>query len=638
MKQTKHLLCLSLCLFSLFKFTVAQLTMPSAFDLSVGNYSFTNWNASSAAGTYPASMRFYFISNTGDPSVSDTIIEDYTGAYNITSATRIKGVGSDGFSFINTANSPLSSNNYKVGAALLSINTTGSTSTELSWTGKTISTSSRDYVIRLYYRIGDTGVFEPLMNGSEYVEYQRNSTSGHSQVIGPLSLPTITNDQNEVQLLWKYFQSDTNTAGGTRPELAVGAISVITDLIDTSKQAVLYTAKDSLLPFYARINSFSLVDSFEISANNLTDIISVKATNNFQVSTDLLFGFDSIVHIVPSADSLDPTAIYVRYASADVVASHYSSIIVSSDGAKDLQIQVEGSSYSSSDPPPHALIDSDYQFANWPSSSLAGTYPPNMRFQVINDTNAPLNYQPLSGDWGCAYDLSSRSRFNGLDNNGISLRNTASPQFDNCIDGDADKQTFAGGIVLALNTEGVDSADLAYDIQALSLSSGSVSREYAIRLQYRTDSFSLFSDFFPIVEFSTENKNALDQETFTVALEPFLLNQPNVQIRWLFYDKNIENANGSRPVLRLGNVSVKNKKGANINTIDGLKTFSVTPNPVQLGAEILISEKISGKVIDITGRNISEFKDTNKISTNGWAKGSYILRTKEGIIKKIIVQ
>jgi hypothetical protein len=41
-------------------------TNPAPFDMSTGNYSFTQWDNTSAAGTYPANMVFHMTSNTSD--------------------------------------------------------------------------------------------------------------------------------------------------------------------------------------------------------------------------------------------------------------------------------------------------------------------------------------------------------------------------------------------------------------------------------------------------------------------------------------------------------------------------------------------------------------------------------------------
>jgi hypothetical protein len=131
---------------------------PTPFDLSSGNYSLTEWDPNSPAGTYPPNMYFHR-SNVQDPQLADEMTTDYTGAYNLTSGTRINGLGTDGFSFLNTAT------NGNLGAAVLALNTTGRVNIQVSWVGGTVATGAREYRIRLQYRIGTTGSFSDVLVG-----------------------------------------------------------------------------------------------------------------------------------------------------------------------------------------------------------------------------------------------------------------------------------------------------------------------------------------------------------------------------------------------------------------------------------------------------------------------------------------
>ncbi|MFN3269576.1 MAG: hypothetical protein ACK42G_03205, partial [Candidatus Kapaibacteriota bacterium] len=136
-------------------FVFSQLTYPTPFDLSTGNYSFTEWSATNPAGTYPTSMIFHRTS-TQDPLLATEMTTNYTGAYNLTSGSRISGLGTDGVSFVNT------STNGNLGAAVLALNTINRTNIQVTWTGgfvKIAGTTTREYRIRLQYRIGDTGSF-----------------------------------------------------------------------------------------------------------------------------------------------------------------------------------------------------------------------------------------------------------------------------------------------------------------------------------------------------------------------------------------------------------------------------------------------------------------------------------------------
>jgi hypothetical protein len=195
-------------------------TNPTPFDLSSGNYSLTEWAATNPAGTYPPNMVFHR-SNVQDPQLGDEMVADYTGAYNLTSGTRINGLGTDGFSFLNTAT------NGNLGAAVLALNTTGRVNIQVSWVGGTVAVGAREYRIRLQYRIGTSGSFSDVLVGGQPVEYVANATAGHAQTFGPVTLPPSVENQPVVQLRWKYYYVPGAT--GTRPQLRVDDILVTSD-------------------------------------------------------------------------------------------------------------------------------------------------------------------------------------------------------------------------------------------------------------------------------------------------------------------------------------------------------------------------------------------------------------------------
>ena len=198
-------------------------TNPTPFNLSSGTYTFSAWDPTNPAGTYPPNMVFHR-SNVQDPQLTDEMTADYTGAYNLTSGTRINGLGGDGFSFLNTAT------NGNLGAAVLALNTTGRVNIQVSWVGGTVATGAREYRIRLQYRVGTTGSFSDVLVGGQPVEYIANATAGHAQTFGPITLPAAVENQPVVQLRWKYYYVPPAT--GTRPQLRVD------DIVVTSTPAV----------------------------------------------------------------------------------------------------------------------------------------------------------------------------------------------------------------------------------------------------------------------------------------------------------------------------------------------------------------------------------------------------------------
>ncbi len=204
-------------------------TYPPPFDLSGGNYTFTSWAATSAAGTFPANMTFTY---STDPGVAGYInTSDGTGNYNCTynqtSRTRINGLGVNGFSFIITGNpqydncgsSGSASNSRYVGTAVLGLNSTGIYGLTVAWTGRTIATSSRVFVLALQYRIGTAGSWIPVTSNGMYTSGAAGSSATQTS-----TLPAACDNKANLFIRWIYYQ--TVDGSGSRPELALDDITV----------------------------------------------------------------------------------------------------------------------------------------------------------------------------------------------------------------------------------------------------------------------------------------------------------------------------------------------------------------------------------------------------------------------------
>ena len=188
---------------------------PVSYVLSNCDYRFEAWSASAPATTYPPNMQFVSM-NQEDPTLMATFTKADTvkGAYNYSSSTRINGLSANGISFINTGGTNPGYVATALGGAVLALNTLGLPEAYVQWTGGTVTPNPRQYAIRLRYRLGDSGPFTDLLNGANQpVEYVRNATAGHSQVIGPVALPANLLNKPYVQLLWQYYSTGIGTSG-----------------------------------------------------------------------------------------------------------------------------------------------------------------------------------------------------------------------------------------------------------------------------------------------------------------------------------------------------------------------------------------------------------------------------------------
>lgn len=279
-------------------------TNPTPFTLSSGTYTLTAWDAANPAGTYPPNMIFHR-SNVQDPQLMDEMVADYTGAYNLSSGTRINGLGIDGFSFLNT------STNGNLGAAVLALNTTGRVNIQVTWTGGTVATGAREYRIRLQYRIGTTGTFTDVLIGGQPVEYVASSTAGHSQTFGPITLPAALENQPVVQLRWKYYYVPPAT--GTRPQLRVD------DIIVTSTPAVGVPTRLSITEILPATPSANTPFSVTVRAED-NDGIPRNVTQSTTVTLSVAAGSGSLTGTVSgviAAGTNTVTISSVRYSVAE---------------------------------------------------------------------------------------------------------------------------------------------------------------------------------------------------------------------------------------------------------------------------------------------------------------------------------
>lgn len=227
----KLLLCFCL-LFLQVAIATAQ-TNPTPFDLGSGNYSFTQWDATNPARTYPPNMRLHTYSTTSSLTVVEPLAlnyemnADWDTTYSLISGARFNGLGVDGMSFLNTSSSAYSPFRF-FGAMVLGLNTTNRQNVRVTWTGGTVVSQTRLYAIILQYRVGTAGPWSTaIVNGTDTVQY-KSSTTGNSAVMPTFTLPATCENQPVVQVRWRMYQWS-SAVTGSRPQLRVDEISVVSD-------------------------------------------------------------------------------------------------------------------------------------------------------------------------------------------------------------------------------------------------------------------------------------------------------------------------------------------------------------------------------------------------------------------------
>lgn len=231
-------------------------TLPTPFDLSTGDYSFTSFSPNTPAGTYPPNMVLH-TSRSNNQGDSVKWSGDYTCRYNFSSRSRINGEGQNGISFVITNNSivvdsclPSSNTDPALrhpGDLTLSLNTTNRSQISVSWTGRMLSTQNynntgtnpqtRFLKIQLQYSL-DTAQGFTNVPGISLFNSKLDSNiyrpNGDSAIISSL-LPSICENQPVVYLRWLYCISAQGQ--GSRPKLAVDDILVTSSLLTGMPEA-----------------------------------------------------------------------------------------------------------------------------------------------------------------------------------------------------------------------------------------------------------------------------------------------------------------------------------------------------------------------------------------------------------------
>lgn len=184
--------------------------VPSPHVLGEGDYELFAWPASSLPGTYPPATRIVR-GPRQDPTLGAEPDTDYVGAYDLTSGTRVVGLGDQGLALLNTASQG------NLGALVLGLDTVGARAIEVAWVVGTLTPGGRPYRMALQYRVGPTGPWALLDT------YLASDEAGHSEA-RQAALPVSAEGQAYVQLRWKYHAA--GDGAGTRPQMRVGNIHV----------------------------------------------------------------------------------------------------------------------------------------------------------------------------------------------------------------------------------------------------------------------------------------------------------------------------------------------------------------------------------------------------------------------------
>jgi len=624
--------------------TIAMTSNPAPFVLDSGNYSFTDWDENSPAGTYPANMVFWTHATT-DPDLNVEFIEDWSCLYNLTNRSRINGEGENGFSFVNTGNAQYTGvcdgsdpdqnsgstiENGRSGAAVLALNTVGTQNIIVEWTGRTIAQNNRVYALRMQYRIGN-GNGNPNIDWQDFdtaVEYISGAT-GDSQSFTTL-LPETLENEEIVQLRWVYYYV---SGSGSRAQIALGNITVIQASGDP-----LIIANPNSLNFSQIVGTPSAEQTLVVSGNNLDDDLSLDAPDDFEISLTSGSGFTNSLTITENNGVVEETNVFVRF-NRETEGISTGNLLISTLNAATVAIALEGTAAIAltSNPAPFDLDSNEYSFTGWDENSPAGTYPTSMIFWTHATTDPDLETEFIE-DWNCLYNLTSRSRISGEGENGFSFVNTGNAQFTGVCDGSDPDQSSgdtiengrSGAAVLALNTTNRTDIGVLWTARTIAENN----RVYALRMQYRIGTGNGnpnidWQDFDTPIEYISGMTG--DNEDFTVFLPESCEDQPVVQLRWVYY---FISGSGSRAQIALDDIAVFSTS-LSVNDFENQQNkFIFYPNPASDVIHFKVLADIS--VYDVLGKKMMRANNTQKLNVESLKPGVYFIRNEKGQTAKLI--
>ncbi len=571
---------------------------PPAHDLSSGAYQFTEWNDVSAAYTYPANMRFWTAASDA-VTLNEQPAGNYTGAYNLTSASRINGLNSDGVSFIATGSAGAG---YPLGA-VLGINTTGKEDIEVSWTGGLVTQGAgtptpRFYGLRLQYQIGQSAVWTDVPGPVEYLS--ENQADGHAEDFGPTVLPATCNNQPEVYLRWVYHFIAAND-GGSRPNIRLDEILVDgSDILDPAVQA----SATALTGFEQTLGAPSAEQSFTVSGSNLTDDITVAVTGEYEISLTSGSGFVSSLTVPQVSGSVSATTVYVRL-NASSAGTYTATATVSSQSATDVIVNLDGTATEEVIPAEEELL------YYWHFNNMAdGTDVTEIiaDYSYLPDFDGKFTYtDPIAGERDIdRYSVGSGLNLQQGEAEGFSarVRNPSSTR----------------SLVFDVPTTGAEGIGLKYAVQR----SGQGMLHNIV--QYSVDGTNFISTDLVNDTLEVVGDEVWQLFTFDFSSIAAADNNPNFKIR-ITWEGNTTASNGNNRYDNITLTAASLDSDVSVSKLENEKP-SLYPVPFEETINITSSHNITSiQVVDVSGKIVKTEAGSNasvqQVSTTDLTPGTY---------------
>lgn len=181
---------------------LGQSTIPTAFNLSGGNYTLTTYSAT----TFPPNMAIGYEDNSTDGNFTNDLATNTT---NGSAAGNWKGELANGISYQASGSSAR-------GSFLLRTISTSRTNIVVAWTVRDITANANTNYIELQWRVGTSGAWNNVTGDL----YEQGSTANGATF--SITLPSGAENNSDLRIRWIYYEVGT----GTRDRLAIDDITV----------------------------------------------------------------------------------------------------------------------------------------------------------------------------------------------------------------------------------------------------------------------------------------------------------------------------------------------------------------------------------------------------------------------------
>ncbi len=451
------------------------------------------------------------------------------------------------------------------------------------------------------------------------------------------ALPAEAN--NQASVLVRFFVTRGATGTSTAAKLVIDDVTI--QQVSTPQLAVSLNS----LSFSQVLGVPSQSQFVNVSGSNLVGNVTLTAPANFEISLAAGSGFTTSLSLAPTSGTLLLTPIYVRLNNVATGSSLGTLTVVSSNATtQNVALTGDTTVATVTDPSPLAIAEnsSTSVFSTWDGGSAAGTYPANMVFWTHATADPDLTTLFME-DWTCLYNLTTRSRFNGEGDNGVSFINTGNSQFTGVCDGSDPTQVTgtavtngrAGAIVMAFNTTSVTNASVI-TVNWTGRTILKNLRAYGLRMQYRIGNGGGNGNVgwleFPQTEEYLSGEDATS-ELKTTTLPQSCNGQAMVEVRWVYY---YISGTGARAQLALDDVNVS-VTILGTPSFTAANEFTLYPNPSTKGV-VYLSTAQDLTVYDIVGNLVMSKKGATTIETTGLSTGIYLVKTAEHITKKLVIE